>query len=157
MAYTIGEGCSGCGLCAKKCPEKCIAGEKKQQHVIDADLCSDCGVCASYCPVSCIKDGNGATITSIKPKDRPVAVVDETYCSGCEFCISVCPFKCIEMKADESQGSAFPVARVVRSKDCVGCRLCVAICKEKGAIVVRWPDGRRCDDLSKRLEEEKDI
>jgi len=150
MAYTISEECSGCGLCARKCPEVCISGEKKEQHVVDAALCSDCGVCASYCPVNCIRDEFGKSTISIKPKERPVATVDETYCSGCEFCVSICPFDCIEMVEDKSHATTFPVARVLRPKDCVGCLFCVSVCGQKEAIVVRWPDGNRCYALNER-------
>ena len=35
--------CTGCTLCAKKCPAQCITGEKKQPHLINQDLCVKCG------------------------------------------------------------------------------------------------------------------
>jgi len=41
--------CKGCGLCAKKCPQQCISGEKKQPHVIDKEQCVRCGVCMDVC------------------------------------------------------------------------------------------------------------
>jgi NAD-dependent dihydropyrimidine dehydrogenase PreA subunit len=43
--------CNGCGLCARTCPEKCITGEKKQPHTIDAAACIRCGACMDVCPV----------------------------------------------------------------------------------------------------------
>ncbi|MBN2160013.1 MAG: NADH-quinone oxidoreductase subunit NuoF [Spirochaetes bacterium] len=41
--------CTGCMLCAKKCPSECITGEKKQPHVIDESKCIRCGVCKDVC------------------------------------------------------------------------------------------------------------
>jgi NADH-quinone oxidoreductase subunit F len=43
------EKCTGCTLCARKCPVDAIAGEKKQLHVIDQDRCTKCGACRDAC------------------------------------------------------------------------------------------------------------
>ncbi len=43
------ETCTGCRLCAKKCPQDAISGEAKQPHTIDPDKCIKCGVCADVC------------------------------------------------------------------------------------------------------------
>jgi NADP-reducing hydrogenase subunit HndC len=43
------EKCTGCTLCAKKCPVSCISGEKKQLHVIDQAACIKCDTCREVC------------------------------------------------------------------------------------------------------------
>ena len=41
--------CTGCMLCARKCPSEAISGEKREPHVIDTDLCERCGLCKEVC------------------------------------------------------------------------------------------------------------
>lgn len=43
------EACTGCTLCARKCPEKAITGEKKEPHTLNQDLCIKCGLCYDNC------------------------------------------------------------------------------------------------------------
>ncbi|HRY97936.1 MAG TPA: NADH-quinone oxidoreductase subunit NuoF [Bacteroidales bacterium] len=50
LTYTIDpEKCTGCMVCAKKCPVQCISGERKQVHFIDQEACIACGECFSRC------------------------------------------------------------------------------------------------------------
>ena len=50
ITYWIDEdNCTGCTLCAKKCPVECISGEKKQLHVIDQAACIKCDTCRQVC------------------------------------------------------------------------------------------------------------
>jgi len=41
--------CNGCTLCALRCPQEAIAGEKKLPHTIEQELCIKCGVCKDVC------------------------------------------------------------------------------------------------------------
>ncbi|MDA3897534.1 MAG: 4Fe-4S binding protein [Desulfobacteraceae bacterium] len=47
--------CTGCTLCAKKCPQNVITGEKKKPHVIDQENCIKCGICYESCKFDAIK------------------------------------------------------------------------------------------------------
>jgi NADH:ubiquinone oxidoreductase subunit F (NADH-binding)/(2Fe-2S) ferredoxin len=49
------EACTGCTLCAKKCPQECITGQKKQTHVIDESKCIKCGVCKDVCNFDAVR------------------------------------------------------------------------------------------------------
>jgi NAD-dependent dihydropyrimidine dehydrogenase PreA subunit len=49
------ETCTGCRVCAKKCPQEAISGEKKKPHVIDQEKCIKCGICYEGCKFDAIK------------------------------------------------------------------------------------------------------
>ncbi|MEI6125248.1 MAG: NADH-quinone oxidoreductase subunit NuoF [Pseudomonadota bacterium] len=47
--------CTGCHACARVCPTKAAAGEKKKMHVIDLAACIKCGACFEACKFDAIK------------------------------------------------------------------------------------------------------
>ncbi|HCC35449.1 MAG TPA: NADH-quinone oxidoreductase subunit F [Ruminococcaceae bacterium] len=50
LSYEIdAERCTGCTLCARKCPADAISGERKLPHKIDMNKCIKCGKCAEVC------------------------------------------------------------------------------------------------------------
>lgn len=48
------EACTGCGLCARKCPQNAITGEKKKPHKLDQNECIKCGICYDGCKFGAI-------------------------------------------------------------------------------------------------------
>ena len=50
--------CTGCGLCAQKCPKGCIAMKPDAEGFlfpeIDTSACIDCGLCIRFCPTTSI-------------------------------------------------------------------------------------------------------
>jgi NADH:ubiquinone oxidoreductase subunit F (NADH-binding)/NAD-dependent dihydropyrimidine dehydrogenase PreA subunit len=55
IQYSISESdCTGCGACAKICPTQAIKGEKKQSHLILAEICSKCGSCIDVCKANAV-------------------------------------------------------------------------------------------------------
>jgi NADH-quinone oxidoreductase subunit F len=55
ITFTIDEEkCTGCGACAKVCPQKAISGKKKKPHTIDKDKCIKCGLCRDSCKFEAI-------------------------------------------------------------------------------------------------------
>ena len=48
------EACTGCHVCAPKCPQEAISGEKKKLHKLDQDKCIKCGICYDACKFDAI-------------------------------------------------------------------------------------------------------
>ena len=58
LSYAIDkELCTGCMLCAKKCPTDAIMGAKKTPHYIIPDKCISCGNCKTVCKAEAVLVG----------------------------------------------------------------------------------------------------
>jgi NADH-quinone oxidoreductase subunit F len=50
LTYSIDRGsCTGCAICARRCPAGAIFGEAKKPHAIDMGKCVKCGKCKQAC------------------------------------------------------------------------------------------------------------
>jgi Na+-translocating ferredoxin:NAD+ oxidoreductase RNF subunit RnfB len=49
------EACTGCRVCARKCPQKAISGKKKEPHTLNQDKCIKCGICYDACKFDAIQ------------------------------------------------------------------------------------------------------
>ena len=46
--------CTGCTICAKKCPTDAIIGSRKKPHFVVDDKCIACGTCFDVCKFDAI-------------------------------------------------------------------------------------------------------
>jgi NADH:ubiquinone oxidoreductase subunit F (NADH-binding)/(2Fe-2S) ferredoxin len=70
--YIDPDACTGCTLCAKKCPTGVISGERKHTHVIDTSGCIKCDTCRQVCNFDAVKvlSGSGARPGSVSVANR---------------------------------------------------------------------------------------
>ncbi len=67
--YINKDECTGCTLCAKKCPANTIIGEKKKPHEIIQDECIKCRTCFEVCKFNAVNIGPGDSLLKRKASE----------------------------------------------------------------------------------------
>jgi NADH:ubiquinone oxidoreductase subunit F (NADH-binding)/(2Fe-2S) ferredoxin len=67
------ETCTGCALCAKKCPVGAISGERKATHVIDIETCIKCDTCRQVCRFDAVQRLTGAEVGAVSTRPEASA------------------------------------------------------------------------------------
>lgn len=55
VSYSINENCTGCAVCAKKCPTGAISGQPKELYAINQEECINCGICLESCKYDAVE------------------------------------------------------------------------------------------------------
>lgn len=85
---SVGEECTGCGICVEICPSNAIGVVEKKARLLHPEQCSLCGVCEDQCPRGAIRISGRPQIQVIeiegdpemvKMADEMVALLDLDY------------------------------------------------------------------------------
>jgi NADH:ubiquinone oxidoreductase subunit F (NADH-binding)/Pyruvate/2-oxoacid:ferredoxin oxidoreductase delta subunit/(2Fe-2S) ferredoxin len=52
--YIDVDACTGCSICAKKCPTKAIIGSKRMPYFVTEEMCIGCGICLEACKFNAV-------------------------------------------------------------------------------------------------------
>jgi NADH:ubiquinone oxidoreductase subunit F (NADH-binding)/NADH:ubiquinone oxidoreductase subunit E/Pyruvate/2-oxoacid:ferredoxin oxidoreductase delta subunit len=55
IKYRIRDNCTGCTLCAQRCPVDAITANPYQRHVVNMDRCIRCDACRQVCPYHAVE------------------------------------------------------------------------------------------------------
>lgn len=99
VAVVDPEKCTGCGMCAKECPDNLIQIVPERAKVFVACKSTDKGaytrkICKNGC-IGCMKCQKTCKYDAIKVTDN-LASIDPEKCTGCGECIAVCPVQVIQ-------------------------------------------------------------
>lgn len=99
VAVVDPEKCTGCGMCAKECPNAIIQIVPAHSRVFVACRSTDKGaytrkLCKNGC-IGCMKCQKTCPSGAIKVENN-LAYVDPEKCTSCGACVEVCPVKAIQ-------------------------------------------------------------
>ena len=132
--------CTGCMLCAQKCPSKIIMpsiGSFDGSPILPVlhfkyNYClEDCVVCSQVCPTGAlqkvrVEEKNNTKMASLKLDLTACQIVAEGL--ECAICAEICPLHAIEMKRIPDQ--KYPIPVVIQNA-CNGCGKCQYRCPVK--------------------------
>lgn len=125
MALVDREKCTGCGACAKACPNAIISiiPEHKRKPVV---LCQnkDKGAqtrkaCSAGC-IGCMKCAKACPKQAITVENN-LAYIDQEKCVGCGLCAKECPVGVIHVPAAYAQQVMSPPRRRPRGQRLIVC------------------------------------
>ena len=62
----VGEGCTGCGVCAGSCPTKALRVHPEDRSLLlESERCVQCGTCATVCPNRAIRGYEAVKLTAL--------------------------------------------------------------------------------------------
>ena len=149
--------CTGCMLCAQKCPTGIIkpsTGSLTSSPILPIldfqhNYClEDCISCSQICPTGALKEvfqekKKTTKMASLELNLKDCRIVAEGL--ECDICAEICPVKAIEMKINSEQ--KIPVPSIIQDL-CNGCGKCLYRCPVKSKIGIF---NFYCNDLTNNV------
>ena len=122
---TVGDECTGCGVCEQYCPNEAIRSKIKGgrlQRVFTPGLCADCALCALACPSEAIRRSYAEQARPFEPimvvdakaercpRCRQLAIKSTDHL--CHWCASEPPFESV---MDSARQALLPASRTKRT------------------------------------------